>query len=110
MKGFGTLGAAVLLVAAFPVGRADAEQAAVASLAAVSLHVEGMTCPSCKVAVRTALSRLDGVKDARIDLANKSAAVAHDSAKVTPQQLVDALNRLDYPTSLPAKSGPQEGP
>lgn len=110
MKRFGTLGAALLLVGAFPIGLADAEQAAVASLAAVSLHVEGMTCPSCKVAVRTALSRLDGVKDAKIDVANKSASVAYDSTKVTPQQLVDALNRLGYPTSLPAKSGPQGGP
>ncbi|MBI5068702.1 MAG: heavy-metal-associated domain-containing protein [Deltaproteobacteria bacterium] len=110
MKRFGTLGAAVMLAAAFPIGRADAEQGAVANLAAVSLHVEGMTCPSCKVAVRVALSRLDGVKDMQIDLANKSASVAYDSTKVTPQQLADALNRLGYPTSPPAKSGPQGGP
>ncbi|MCM2333332.1 MAG: heavy-metal-associated domain-containing protein [Anaeromyxobacteraceae bacterium] len=71
----------------------------------MSLHVEGMTCASCKVAVRTALTKLEGVKDARGDVAKKSATVDYDPIKVTPQQLVDAANRLGYQASLSAKRG-----
>ncbi len=95
------LGTAVLAVA---IGRARAEGTAAGS-ATVSLHVEGMTCASCKVAVRTALSKLDGVKDARVDVDRKRADIHYDPTRVTPQQMVDAVNRLGYQASLPAKSG-----
>lgn len=98
------IGAAVSMVAGLPAGGgARAESAGVAT---VSLHIEGMTCASCKIAVRTALSRLDGVKEAEVDVAKKSATVEYDPAKVTPQQLVDAVNRLGYRASLPGKSAP----
>ncbi len=103
------LGMAALAVVHLAAGRARAEGTAPAS-ASVSLHVEGMTCPSCKVAVRTALSRLDGVKDAKVDVARQSATVEYDPGRVTPQRLVDAVNRLGYRASLPAKRGAQEAP
>lgn len=91
-----------LVLAAVPVDRARGDSGSGAS---VSLHVEGMTCASCKVAVRTALTKLDGVKGDRVDVANKSATIEYDPTKVTPQQLVDAVNRLGYQASLPANSG-----
>jgi len=94
-----------LAVSHLATSHARAEGTAAAGSAAVALHVEGMTCPSCKVAVRTALSKLDGVKDARVDVAKKSATVDYDPARVTPPQMVDAVNRLGYEASLPAKSG-----
>ncbi len=105
--GAAVIAAVALVMAAFPFEHTSAEgvAVAVAGSATVFLHVEGMTCPSCKVAVRTALSKLDGVKDARVDVANKSATVEYDPSKVRPQQLVDAVNRLGYQASLPAKSG-----
>lgn len=93
---------AALVVATVPFEHARAEGAGGAS---VSLHVEGMTCPSCKVAVRTALTKLEGVKDARVDVAKKNATVDYDPTKVTPQQLIDAVNRLGYQAALPSKSG-----
>jgi copper chaperone CopZ len=91
-----------LVVAAVPLERARAD---VVSSASVSLHVEGMTCASCKVAVRTALTKLGGVKDAKVDVATKSATIDYDPTKVTLQELVDAVNRLGYQASLPANSG-----
>ncbi len=99
------LGTAALAVSHLATSHARAEGTAAAGSATVALHVEGMTCPSCKVAVRTALSKLDGVKDARVDVAKKSATVDYDPARVTPPQMVDAVNRLGYEASLPAKSG-----
>ncbi len=111
MKALGTIlvtvvvGTAALAATHFPNGQARADDAAVTGSATVSLHVEGMTCPSCKVAVRTALSKLDGVKDAKVDVAKKSATVVYDPTRVTPQRLLDAVNGLGYQASLPAKSG-----
>jgi periplasmic mercuric ion binding protein len=105
MLSVAVLGAAALVVAHSATSQARAEGTAAAGSATVALHVEGMTCPSCKVAVRTALSRLAGVKDARVDVARKSATVDYDPARVTPPQMVDAVNRLGYEASLPAKSG-----
>lgn len=98
-----TIGAAVSVIAGFAAGGGGA-RAEGARVATVSLHVEGMTCASCKIAVRAALSRLDGVKEAEVDVPKKSATVEYDPAKVTPQQLVDAVNRLGYRASLPANS------
>lgn len=104
------IGASALVVAHLAASPARAEGAAAPGSAAVPLHVEGMTCPSCKVAVRTALKKLDGVKDARVDVAAKSATVEYDPTKVTPQQLVDAVNQLGYQASLPANSGSRGAP
>lgn len=105
-----SIGAAVIAAAAFvmavpPFEHVSAEGISVAVSATTTLSVDGMFCATCKVAVRTALSKLDGVKDARVDVANKSVTVEYDPNKVTPQQLVDAVNRLGYQASLPARSG-----
>lgn len=70
------------------------------AVSSVTLTVEGMTCASCSVAVRTALKRLDGVQDARVSVEEKRAVVDYEPAKVTPQQMVDAVNRLGYRASL----------
>lgn len=71
----------------------------------ITLHVEGMTCPSCKAAVKTALLRLPGVRDAKVDVARRSANVEYDASKVSPQQMVTAVNRLGYEATLLASGG-----
>lgn len=73
-------------------------------VSSVALSVEGMTCASCSVAVRTALKRLDGVRDARVSVEEKRAVVDYEPARVTPQQMIDAVNRLGYRASL-ARTG-----
>jgi copper chaperone CopZ len=73
------------------------------AVSTVTLTVEGMTCSSCSVAVRTALKRLDGVRDARVSVEEKRAVVDYEPTKVTPQQMVDAVNRLGYRASLAPK-------
>ena len=92
-------------MAALPFKRASAAGAAAPGNATTTLRVDGMTCLSCKVAVRRALSKLDGVKDAKVDVANKRVTVEYDPGKVTPPQLVGAVNRLGYQASLSEKSG-----
>lgn len=73
----------------------------------VTLTVEGMTCGSCSLAVRTAVQRLKGVHSADVDVKQKRAVVKYDGKKVTPEQIIAAINDLGYRASLaPAKSGP----
>ena len=75
------------------------------SATSVTLEVEGMTCASCAFTVRTALKKLDGVKEAKVSKAENQAVVDFDPAKVTPQQMVDAINKAGYRGSLPAPKG-----
>lgn len=74
------------------------------AVSTVTLTVEGMTCASCSVAVRAALKKLDGVRDARVSVEEKRAVVDYDAAKVTPQQMVEAVNRLGYRASVAPKA------
>jgi copper chaperone CopZ len=84
--------------------KAGPEGAAAVSVPAVStvtIAVEGMTCASCSVAVRTALKHLDSVRDARVSVEEKRAVVDYEPAKVTPEKMVEAINKLGYRASLP---------
>jgi copper chaperone CopZ len=73
-------------------------------VSAVTLKVEGMTCPSCAFTVRTALRKLDGVRDAKVSKADSQAVVYFDASRVTPQRMIDAINRLGYVASLSPKN------
>lgn len=66
----------------------------------VTLAVEGMTCASCAVTVKAAVRRLPGVSAADVSVPGKSAAVSYDPAKVTPAQIVEAVNRVGYHAAL----------
>ena len=70
------------------------------STTTVTFSVEGMTCAWCPVAVKTVLKRLDGVKEAKVSLSEKNAVVEYEPAKVKPQEMVDAVNRLGYQANL----------
>jgi Cu+-exporting ATPase len=73
------------------------------AVSSIALTVEGMTCASCAVAVRIALRRLNGVRDARVSVEEKRAVVSYEPTKVTPQQIVDAVNSLGYHARLAPK-------
>ena len=69
--------------------------------ASLTLSVEGMTCASCAIAVRTALRRLsDGVQEARVNVKEKRVVVDYLPGRVTQQQMIDAINELGYHATL----------
>lgn len=72
------------------------KEAAVTSL----FHVEGMTCGGCELAVKTAVKKLDGVAKADASHRDKQATVTYDSEKVTPAQIVVAIEKLGYEAEL----------
>jgi copper chaperone CopZ len=73
------------------------------SLVNVVVPVEGMTCASCTVAVKTALKRIPGVHTVEVSLEKKQAAVSYDATMTSPGRLVDAINSLGYRAAPPAE-------
>ena len=58
----------------------------------VSLRVEGMTwTANCVPAVQSALAKVEGVKDVRVDLNDGKAFIIASKGKVTADQLIKAV-------------------
>lgn len=67
----------------------------------ITLKVEGMTCGGCEFSVKKSLLKLDGVVKATADYKKGEATVSYIKDKVTPKELVDAINRVGYKASTP---------
>jgi copper chaperone len=62
----------------------------------VTLHVEGMTCGHCEIAVQDAIRKLPGIKKAKASRRKRQAAVDYDAALVSTDQIVEAVNNTGY--------------
>lgn len=72
----------------------------------VRLKVEGMTCGGCAISARMVLERLEGVVKAQVDYDHKLATVQYDAAKVTPEQMIEALKKkLKYTATVVKEEG-----
>jgi len=67
----------------------------------VTIPVEGMVCASCTARVKKALKSIDGVTDAEVSLENHTARVQYVEGKISPEQLVAAINHLGYRAGTP---------
>ena len=56
----------------------------------INLPVEGMTCFSCTMHVEGSLQDLDGVRNVKASVSDKSVAISYDPAKIDVVQLVAA--------------------
>jgi periplasmic mercuric ion binding protein len=65
--------------------------------------VENMTCASCPITVRTAMKRVDGVREVKIDLDSKTAVATYDPALTTPDAIAEASTKIGYPARVVAK-------
>ena len=61
-----------------------------------SLSISGMHCAACARRVETALSAMEGVSSAVVNLATERATVTHDPKKVRADTLVKAVSNLGY--------------
>ena len=58
----------------------------------VIMEIEGLTCPLCTIAVKKALSKVEGVRDITVSLNDKKAwFIVQDS--VTDETLSDAIKK-----------------
>ena len=67
----------------------------------LDLPIEGMTCASCATRIERKLNRLDGVQ-ATVNYATERASVALRRRRVTPGELVAAVEAAGYAALLPA--------
>ena len=81
------------------VSRAAAEDGEAPAVTSI-FEVEGMTCGGCEASVRMAVKRLDGVREVTASHTEKRAAVTYDAQKVTPQAIVEAIEKLGYTAKL----------
>ena len=82
-------------------------QAAVGQTKTVRIPVEGMICTVCAGNVKKALKSVPGVQEAEISLERREAVVRYGEGKVSPAQLVTAINQLGYKAGTPV---PDEAP
>ncbi|HEU5037382.1 MAG TPA: heavy metal translocating P-type ATPase [Nocardioides sp.] len=80
-----------------------------------SLAIGGMTCASCVGRVTKALTRVDGVVVASVNLATETATVTHDPSLAPVTDLTAAVVRVGYtatpkPTRAPAASAADPAP
>ncbi|WP_169953688.1 heavy metal translocating P-type ATPase [Microbispora sp. H11081] len=66
-----------------------------------ALDIGGMTCASCVRRVERALSRVDGVEAAEVNLATEVATVTYDPARVTVGMLAESVVRAGYTAEVP---------
>lgn len=67
------------------------------------IKVKGMTCGSCAVAVKKALTQTKGVKTAEVSLEKNVAKVIYDDAQVTENQLRQAIDKTGFQTESAGK-------
>ena len=60
------------------------------------LGVEGMTCAACSAAVERSVKRLDGVKEASVNLATNRLKLDYDPAKVKLTEIKAAIDKAGY--------------
>lgn len=73
-----------------------------AAMQHVTLEVPGMTCSSCPITVKKALSKVRGVQRVATDIKHKQANVTFDDTQTTLQKLTNATANAGYPTTIKA--------
>ena len=74
-----------------------------------TLPVSGMSCASCVVRVEKALSRVEGVEAASVNLAAGSATVTVDPGKIGPWRLAAAIRDAGYEVPVERSTFPVQG-
>lgn len=63
------------------------------------LHIGGMHCIACTLAIKKALQSIPGVKEAKVNFKNEEATVNADES-VTLHKMQDAVAQTGYTASL----------
>jgi|CXWJ01.1.fsa_nt_gi mercuric ion binding protein len=93
------LGATAALISMQPTAQAQA-QGQQAQTRTASFAIDKMTCATCPITVRTAMSRVDGVRSVKVDFDTKRATVTYDPAHATPEAIAAASTNAGYPARL----------
>jgi len=64
----------------------------------VTLEVSNMTCALCPITVKTAITKVPGVLDAKVDYDTKTAVVRFETEKTTIDAITAATTNAGYPS------------
>ncbi len=70
-----------------------------------TFHVTGMTCGGCEVGVRRVVKKLDGVEEVEASYKEETAVITYHPEKVTPEEIIEAIESLGYSAELKKKEG-----
>jgi len=73
---------------------------AMAAMQTVTLDVPGMTCSSCPITIKKALSKVDGVQKVNANFEKREAVVTFDDQKTSVEKLSLATANAGYPATL----------
>lgn len=71
-----------------------------AAIQTVTLEVPGMTCSTCPITVKQALSKVKGVTATQVSYEKRQAIVTFDDAKTAVPALTKATENAGYPATL----------
>ena len=66
----------------------------------VTLSVPGMTCATCPLTVKKAITRVEGVSRIDVRYEQREAVVTYDDARTSVQKLTQATEDAGYPSSV----------
>jgi len=73
-----------------------------AELQTVTLDVQKMDCPLCKITIRKALEKVPGVASASVDYEAKTATVTFNPKQANLEALTAATTNAGYPSTVKA--------
>ena len=62
----------------------------------IELDIEGMDCPSCAMKIERRLNKLNGVKNAKVDLANETASFVISASDTNLDFVKGEIDKLGY--------------
>lgn len=62
----------------------------------ITLPISGMSCASCVSKIEKGLAAIDGVSDAKVNLATEHASIAYNPNNTAPAALIEAIRTLGY--------------
>ena len=65
-----------------------------------TLSVPGMTCATCPITVKRAITRVEGVSRIDVRYEQREAVVTFDDARTSVQRLTQATEDAGYPSSV----------
>jgi mercuric ion binding protein len=66
----------------------------------ITLTVSNMTCATCPITVKRALTKVEGVSKAVVDFDRKQAVVTFDDAKTSAAALIKATTDAGFPAAV----------
>lgn len=64
------------------------------------LQIKGMTCTSCERRIENALKKLGGVVEVKAVFSSSNVYIAYDANVTGLEQIVQAIEKLDYSGSI----------